>query len=76
MITALEIINQSTILISVQEDGLIRLWDIRDMSCLQWMQAPKNSIYHQILSIQDGVCLVSSKLLTYNFESKAVFKDK
>jgi hypothetical protein len=52
---------------SVEEGGLMKLWDIRDFACFQTLQVLKNISYRQILTVNHGVTLVGSKLYFYQW---------
>jgi hypothetical protein len=41
------------------------MFDIRDYSCYQSFYVLKNILYKQILNMDDGICLVGSKMHVY-----------
>lgn len=74
-ITALSTMQSTPIVISIQDDCTVKLWDIRDMTCFQTLIAPLNIVYTDILTTNKGVCFVGSKLFSYNYEQTPEITD-
>lgn len=69
-ITALAVLQNSPIILTIQDEGTMKLWDIRDLSCFQTLVAPSNIIFRSVLQMDEGVCLVGSKLFVYEYEER------
>ena len=59
------VIEDKPIVFSVQENSILKMFDIRDQSCFQSFSVLKNILYKQILYLQDAICLVGSKMHVY-----------
>ena len=52
------------------------MFDMRNYNCYQSFSALKNIIYKQILSVNEGICLVGSKMHVYKLQKKVNYKEE
>lgn len=67
-VTALLALQNTPIVLTVQDEGTMKLWDIRDLTCFQTLAAPSNIVFRSILQMENKICLVGSKLFVFAFE--------
>lgn len=66
--TAIAALQNSPIVLTVQDEGTMKLWDIRDLSCFQTLVAPSNILFRSVMQMDKGVALMGSKLFVFNYE--------
>lgn len=66
-IILLGVVEKKPIVYSLEETWLMKLWDVRDLSCYQTFSVLKNVRYVQMFTVNEGVCLVGSKMYLYKW---------
>ena len=71
MVTAFVCIENSPMLISSDDCGIIKIWDIRDLKCIQTLELGFKTIITRLLdvSIKGKICFVGSRINFINFTS-------
>jgi hypothetical protein len=60
-------VDKKPIVYSLEENYLMKLWDIRDLTCYQTFSVLKNVLYMHILTVNEGICLIGSKMYVYKW---------
>ena len=64
----LGVIDQKPIVFSLQENSILKMFDMRDFSCYQSFSVLKNILYKQVLYLNDALCFVGSKMHVYGIQ--------
>ncbi len=75
MISVLGVLENKPVVFSLQENSIMKMWDIRDFQCFQTFSVLKNILYHQVLTMPDEICLVGSKMYIYKLQSEVIYKE-
>ena len=78
MITAIQVIENTPMLVSADDVGTIKVWDIRQLRCIQSIELGGKAIIHTIIDMSDSrkVCYVSSRINFFDFENLQQFKQE
>ena len=70
MVTAIELVDQTPMMISADDAGCVKLWDVRSMKCLQTFTIGSKSTINKIINIplEGMVCFLGSRLNLIEFE--------
>ncbi|KAL4446069.1 hypothetical protein ABPG74_021608 [Tetrahymena malaccensis] len=73
MVTALQQIDNTEMIVSADDQGVLKIWDIRSFGCLQTIQLFIKSTINQIqyMPQKQVVCLLSSRVGFINFDIKS-----
>ena len=74
-ISLLGVLETKPVVFSIQENSILRMYDMRDFSCYQSFSVLKNITYKQILYLEGSVCLVGSKMHVYKLQKKINYKE-
>lgn len=72
MVTAIQCIEKTPMVVSADDSGIVKIWDIRSFKCFQTVDLCAKSIISRILDI-DGfqkLCFVSSRVNFIEFDSQ------
>jgi len=71
MITAVQVIEKTPMLVSADDIGTMKVWDIRQLRCIQSIELGGKAIIHTIIDMCDKgrVCYVSSRINFFEFEN-------
>ena len=67
-ISLLGVIEQKPIVFSLQENSLLKMFDMRNYNCYQSVSVLKNIMYKQVLYLEEAICLVGSKMHVYGIQ--------
>ena len=72
MLTAMTAIENSPMVVSADDCGVIKVWDIRTLKCIQTLKLGFKNIITKLLDVADNakVCFIGSRLNFIQFESK------
>ena len=72
MITAIQVIEKSPMVISGDDQGTIKLWDIRSLKCLQTLSFGQKTIISKFIDISDQgmIGFIGSRVHLMNFDDK------
>ncbi|KAL4492632.1 hypothetical protein ABPG72_007745 [Tetrahymena utriculariae] len=78
MVTALQQIQNTEMIASADDQGVLKIWDIRSFGCLQTIQLFIKSTINQIqyMPQKQVLCLLSSRLGFINFDNKNNLESK
>lgn len=70
MVTAIQCIEKTPMIMSADDTGIIKLWDIRTFKCIQTCDVGSKSIITKLLNIEDmgKICFVSSRVNFLEFD--------
>jgi hypothetical protein len=70
MVTAIQCIEKTPLVVSADDTGVIKLWDIRNLKCTQTVDLYAKSIITRILDIEgEGrLCFISSRINFIEFD--------
>ena len=74
-ISLLGVLENKPVVFSIQENSILRMFDIRDGTCYQSFSVLKNIVYKQILFLEDAICLVGSKMHVYKLQKRKNTKE-
>jgi WD40 repeat protein len=69
MVTAIEILDKSPVLVSADDSGKVKLWDIRNFNCLQTFSIGSKSPIIRIIEIAEcnKLCFLTSRVNLVDF---------
>ncbi|EAS04189.2 WD40 domain protein, putative (macronuclear) [Tetrahymena thermophila SB210] len=78
MVTALQQIKNTEMIVSADDQGVLKIWDIRSFGCLQTIQLFIKSTINQIqyMPQKQVLCLLSSRVGFINFDIKSNLEGK
>ncbi len=78
MVTAIEPIEKTPMLISADDIGDIKMWDVRNLSCIQTLETGSRTAITRIISMYNiaRVCYVGSRVSVLEFEESYDIKNK
>jgi len=70
MVTAVEAVDKTPMVISADDGGNIKVWDIRNLNCLQTVELGSRIMINRIISIyeDDRICIVGSRISFLMFD--------
>ena len=76
MVTAIQVIENTPMVVSADDFGFIKVWDIRQLMCIQSIELGGKAIIHTIIDMSDRgkVCYISSRINFFDFEDSNQFK--
>ena len=78
MVTAIQCIEKTPMIISADDTGIIKLWDIRTFKCIQTCDVGSKSVISKILDIEGKgkICFISSRINFLEFDESFQKEDK
>lgn len=72
LVTALEVIEGTPIVLSADDAGSIKLWDIRSCKCIQNLVVGEKVVIYRILSlfVEGSICFCGSRLNLMHFDNQ------
>jgi len=78
MVTAIQCIEKTPMIISADDTGIIKLWDIRTFKCIQTCDVGSKSVISKILDIEGHgkICFISSRINFLEFDESFQTEEK
>lgn len=78
MVTAIEVIEKTPMIISADDIGDIKVWDIRNLTCVQTLETGSRTSITRLISMYNiaKVCFVGSRVNMLEFEDAYEIKSK
>lgn len=70
MVTAIQCIEKTPLLISADDNGIIKVWDIRSFKCIQTVDVGSKTVITKLLDIHDmgKICFIGSRVNFLDFD--------
>ena len=78
MVTAIQVIEKTPMIVSADDTGIIKIWDIRTFKCFQTCDVGSKSVISKLLDIEGlgKICFISSRINFLEFDESFQKEDK